>query len=507
MDFLQKAGLWEAVQTDRDFHFKILNEPYIPLVIERLGNQLCFTHYLSQNGDTYIDTEMVFVFQDNDRLKFKEVAVPNALQGGELRGHNPAFAKIFAKNIVAQGFVEAAQAQFQADKAEAAKHTPQLKKTIALPITEPSLKEVADEVREADLEGVAAELGLERDRYDKHKWRDGDHIISINEQLFMDWLADKGGGGAIDLVMHVRECEFKEAVEWLSGRKFSRPEIAPRQREPQEPRLLVMPAVNERRWLAVQNYLVETRKLPAALIEKLHEKRLIYGDDFQNVVFVRHAIVSGQWQRGDVTGASLRSTWQQEHPFRGMAPGTVRSKGWFWLGTGRGAVKRVLLTESPIDTMSLAVLDKEKRTQNGVTIYLSADGSGTLPLEPLKAVIRGRGKIQIAFDADRPGERMAWRVAQQLPMAERLLPACGKDWNEQLMGAGQPIPQRQQLADLWEWHQAAFTIGRSQQYLNRIGEVTVAFVQDEPLDKRALAAMRKDMHLSQEKKSACLDYG
>ncbi|MEL6555796.1 MAG: strawberry notch C-terminal domain-containing protein [Cyanobacteria bacterium J06621_11] len=307
IDFLQSAGLWETVQQAQDFHFKILNEPYIPLVIERLGKDLCFTHYLSQNGDTYIDTEMVLFFQGSDRLKFKEVAVPNALQGGELRGHDRAFAKIFAKNIVAQGFVEAAQVQFLQQK----ECVSEVKETtvVALPISEPSLKEVADEVRDADLEGLAVELGLERDVHDKHKWRDGDHIISISDRLFMDWLADKGGGGAIDLVMHVRECDFKAAVEWLSGRKCSSPAvIAPQKLDSSEPRPLLMPTVNEQRWEAVQHYSVETRKLPLALVGRLHEKRLIYADDFQNAVFVRHRMSEGQWRRGNITGASLRGT-------------------------------------------------------------------------------------------------------------------------------------------------------------------------------------------------------
>ncbi|MEN8445912.1 MAG: helicase, partial [Cyanobacteria bacterium J06555_13] len=190
INFLQEAGFWETIQKERDFHFKILNEPYIPLVIERLGNDLCFTHYLSQNGDTYIDTEMVFIFQTNDRIKFKEVAVPNALQGGELRGHDRAFAKIFAKNIITQGFVEAAQKQFQAEEVKPTYERP-IQPLVANPTAEPSLKEVADEVRNADLEEVAVELGLERDPHDKHKWRDSDHIISVSDQLFMDWIADK----------------------------------------------------------------------------------------------------------------------------------------------------------------------------------------------------------------------------------------------------------------------------------------------------------------------------
>ena len=28
----------------------------------------------------------------------------------------------------------------------------------------------------------------------------------------------KGGGGAIDLVMHVNECDYKQSVTWLSDR-------------------------------------------------------------------------------------------------------------------------------------------------------------------------------------------------------------------------------------------------------------------------------------------------
>ncbi|WP_277882108.1 hypothetical protein [Phormidium tenue] len=39
-------------------------------------------------------------------------------------------------------------------------------------------------------------------------------------------------------------------------------------------------------------------------------------------------------------------------------PGSARDQGWFWIGTGQGPVNRVLLVESPIDAMSLAVLDR-----------------------------------------------------------------------------------------------------------------------------------------------------
>jgi hypothetical protein len=57
--FLENAGLAEAVIQGDDFHLRIENEPFIPLVVERHGNQLYLTHYLTQNGDMFIDTEMV----------------------------------------------------------------------------------------------------------------------------------------------------------------------------------------------------------------------------------------------------------------------------------------------------------------------------------------------------------------------------------------------------------------------------------------------------------------
>ena len=109
--FLQEADLLEAVSTGEDFHLRIENEPYIPLVVERHGDELYLTHYLSQNGDTFIDSEMVFGIRADGRLQLKEVATQNPFQGGELRGYDRALAQVFARNIVEQGFAEAARSQ------------------------------------------------------------------------------------------------------------------------------------------------------------------------------------------------------------------------------------------------------------------------------------------------------------------------------------------------------------------------------------------------------------
>ena len=83
--FLENAGLAEAVLQGEDFHLRIENEPYIPLVVERHGDQLYLTHYLTQNGDMFIDTEMVLGISDQGLLTLQETAVQSL--GGEYRGY------------------------------------------------------------------------------------------------------------------------------------------------------------------------------------------------------------------------------------------------------------------------------------------------------------------------------------------------------------------------------------------------------------------------------------
>ncbi|MCG8366677.1 MAG: strawberry notch C-terminal domain-containing protein [Pseudanabaenales cyanobacterium] len=623
--FLEKAGLTEAVMQGEDFHLRIENEPFIPLVVERHDDLLYLTHYLTANGDTFIDTEMVFSISGQGGLSLQETAV-NSI-GGEYRGGDRGFAQLFSRNILKQGFAEAAlqQQAVQISEPETAgehkisqeqgcsegiaRETPasESEQVIAptlfdverflgsrteqaidsqgydpswniatsseqdtdldgatddgeCPIgaiadqadtdrerlsdgeevrsdldplhtdtdreetvikpgiqskpvqkkiypSQPSLKELADQVRDTNLEAVAVALGFEQDRYDKHKWKDDGHahIISINGPLFMDWIADYGSAGAINLVMHVRGVDFKESVQWLSGRSLTPLTAYPRERRSiddhdNDHRALEIPSPDERRWQAVRQYLAETRGLPINLVEHLHAKGLLYADTYQNAVFLRHAPDPDHpWKRLEANGAVLRGTWGEHNSFHKLAPGSSRSDGWFWVGIGRGVVKRVFLTEAPIDTLSLAVLDRRRQQSNQATIFLSTDGSGGVPTEELQKVLNRGGQVIVAFDADMAGEMAAWRVAEQLPGVRRVTPAVGKDWNERLLAEGEAARQapqddldKQTLKSLWRWYQAAHYIGKSPQYLARITEVARDFVKGEPLSDRAKAAMQHD---------------
>ena len=291
--------------------------------------------------------------------------------------------------------------------------------------------DITNKVREIPLKDVAYELGLELDPQDKHKWQNEQHIINITGSKFFDWKHDQGGGGAIDLVMHVNECDYKQSVAWLSdrfGESATIEAVTYKTREiiKTEPVREFTPPVPELdKWQGVKQYLTRTRLLPSGLVDRLHEIGLIYADKNQNAVFIRRSI-----DEEKVTGASLRGTAGENNTFKGLAKGSKRNLGWFYFHQGEQSndpVRRVVLVESPIDAMSLAVLE---RTDSKKTLYLSTDGAGQIPTEYLKEVF----EVVIAFDHDRAGREMTERIKAQLPQAKSKTPKAN-DWNQDLVNS------------------------------------------------------------------------
>ena len=289
---------------------------------------------------------------------------------------------------------------------------------------------LANKVRSISLEKVAYELGLDPHPQDKHKWINSDHSINITASKFYDWKQLHGGGGAIDLVMHVNQCDFKQSVSWLNDRlgegaalgatTYYTSEIIQEQPQLQ----FLPPTLDETKWERVRNYLKLERKLPSPLIDDLHQQGLIYADAKQNLVALRRDLSDET-----ITGASLRGTVGENNTFKGLAPGSKRSQGWFYFtmgGQSTDPIQRAVLVESPIDAISLAVLE---RTDSRRTIYLSTDGAGHVPVDFLQT-FRDKSVI-VAYDNDAPGQEMAMEVMNSLPNAVRKEPHT-KDWNEDL---------------------------------------------------------------------------
>ncbi|MDJ0747427.1 MAG: toprim domain-containing protein, partial [Xenococcaceae cyanobacterium MO_167.B27] len=98
---------------------------------------------------------------------------------------------------------------------------------------------------------------------------------------------------------------------------------------------------------------------------------------------------------------------------------------------GQGEIDRIVLTESPIDTLSAAAVSQKPET----TLFISTDGSGSIPEDYLLQQLNKGKQILVAYDNDQAGEIMAEKVLEKLPGSVRVKPTIGKDWNEQLINS------------------------------------------------------------------------
>jgi flagellar motor protein MotB len=294
------------------------------------------------------------------------------------------------------------------------------------------LRTQLDQLRDLPLEDVAWHLGLTKTK--DGKWKGGGHIISIDEPKWYDFAPSfqKGGGGAIDLVMYVNNCQFFEAVAWLRDRfgsggmlkaathhaREQAQQIAQSEPAPQ----FTPPREDESQWPAVQQYLIQKRGLPENMVQALYSRRFVYADSNQNAVFRMRSLT------GETTGAFKRGTRGEDNSFMGYARGTKRADGWFYLRLGGKPdddITRVVITKSPIDALSLAAIEGMPQQK---TMYLVASCTKSLPVEYLRTI----PTVIAAYDSDDAGDEMAQAIQEQLPQTERMRPIA-KDWNSELL--------------------------------------------------------------------------
>jgi Plasmid recombination enzyme/Protein of unknown function (DUF3991) len=292
-------------------------------------------------------------------------------------------------------------------------------------------------LRDLPLEDVAYHLGLFPDPSINNRWVCDGHTVNIIGSRFYDFVGKQhGGGGAIDLVMHLLNCGFKEAIVWLHdifGSSGMLRALVERARNEAEkiidseltPPNFVPPHGDESRWLDVFDYLTATRKLPENLIRHLHSEGLVYSDAKKNAVFLMRSFES------EVTGAFLRGTHGENNSFYGLVKGSKRNKGWFHITIGGQAddkITRAVLAKSPIEALSVAVLDKEKSQK---TIYIAVDSPRCLPVEFLTYI----PNLVAAYHNNVSGQEIFLAIKKILPHITQLKPKA-EDWNQQLVRYG-----------------------------------------------------------------------
>jgi hypothetical protein len=273
-------------------------------------------------------------------------------------------------------------------------------------------KELARHLRAIPLEKVLPLCGAQPDRHDQCKWHTSVGVLSVTGAKFMNWNHDAGGGGAIDLVMHLNHLDFKASVDWLA-RHFpgvlSAPPVPPA--TPGQSRL-PLPAPGQLG--RVKEYLVHQRAIPPTLLDPLIQSGTLYADTRANAVF----LLLGK--ENLPVGAELRGTTDRH--WRGLAPGSQKDRGCFSIPTV--ALPAVILCESAIDAISCFALHPRHRC-------LSTAGARPNPLWLAPLLDQGC-QVFCGFDADPTGDAMANAMIAWHPTVHRLRPSH-HDWNDVLM--------------------------------------------------------------------------
>ncbi len=182
------------------------------------------------------------------------------------------------------------------------------------------LRNRADIVRNISLIEVLKRTGAVRDKFDKAKWRTPLGMISVTGPKFMNWTQGVGGGGAIDLIIHLSNCDFQTAMFWLAD-NFPSHCRSPHEIKSLQNRNLKLPKKDEKKLHRVMRYLTHRRGIPQHITNQLIRSGKLYADCRGNAVF----LLLGKEKK--VVGAELRGTTNRK--WRGMAPGSQKGRGFF----------------------------------------------------------------------------------------------------------------------------------------------------------------------------------
>ena len=307
----------------------------------------------------------------------------------------------------------------------------------------------ADRVRAIPLEVVLTSRGAVRDRQDRSRWRTERGSLSITGVKFYDWHTHQGGGGAIDLVVHLSGWDARQAISWLErelGGHAADPAVStvryrlnftasstrratcgedncgtltPRPRPPQ----LRLPTPSLADLPRVRRYLTQVRGLVATILDSLIEDGTLYADERGNAVFV---MVTGKPHRP--VGAELRGTG--DRVWRGLAPGSCKNAGYFWLGPREA--RHIVLCESAIDAISCFQLQTQLPTPPLPAQCICISTAGVRSDAPWLHPLLTRGyQIHCGFDTDEPGEAASCQMITRHPSIQRLRPPR-HDWNDAL---------------------------------------------------------------------------
>lgn len=289
------------------------------------------------------------------------------------------------------------------------------------------MKAMSSRLREMPLEAVLESFGAVQDPKDKANWKTEVGRITVNGQKFFNQDASKGGGGAIDLAMHINACDYKTALATLANQFGSDATAAAVASDAMNQVKEAVKSTNPAKsglpddvpsnWPAVKKWMEQARKIPWQILDAFREKGLIRSDERGNAIFVN--------QHG--TGGEIRGKGANFKGYRGKRGLMVFE---------RSKEKSVLVVESGTDAMAFAA---SHPTSFGLIVSTGGD-FGEDTVDQLKALQKQGYRICVGTDNDSSGEAKFNKLRTELNLsyADRQKP-IGRDWQDDLK-ASSPSP-------------------------------------------------------------------
>ncbi len=220
-----------------------------------------------------------------------------------------------------------------------------------------------------------------------------------------------GGRTALDYLIKVQGMSFVEAVERLCGGAGADMKIGfPASHGGEKERVFVLPEAN-RYGTAVVPYL-QRRGINADIISRCIGQGILYESrKYRNCVFV------GRDMEGAARYAFLRGIGSG---FKGDVAGSDKRYGFYVPAVCRDC-SSVAVTESPIDALSVATLDKMGGKNPAEKYYLSLGGTSALALIQFLRDHPAVTDLRLCLDNDRAGEKGMERIRNAIESDQGLL--------------------------------------------------------------------------------------
>ena len=307
------------------------------------------------------------------------------------------------------------------------------------------ISELADQVRSIPLRDVLERYGFEtKPEGTTLRAKSEHHNIVVTGSRWFDNKARVGGGGAIDLVIHIAKVNFSLACRSLadhfrpfaaSQKTLSFPKSSQQPPHPEKKSFEELAAIyavrDESKWPIARAYLVERRKIAADLVDELHQAGTLFANNHcpnPSLVFLHRDL------QGVVLGATLRDTKHQS-AFRPCLGNKLTA--WFAVGDITTAPS-IAAVESPIDALSYYCLHAHRPGELSVVSCAGA----IVPHELMAQAYERKQSFVVALDSDRAGEQ-GWRKARDASAEWIGFPISShspehKDWNEDLIQLAPP---------------------------------------------------------------------